>query len=367
MHRRREHKSPPPGALPAEGRLSTNRGKGQEGGVPDRCLNPVRGVRFRTADGRLLRVPCDNSACPWCMRRRAFVSAAMFGVDATELVPSIAMTTTTRDVVTPADLREGQAQMVRRIRREVAPSARYCAIIEWTQGTTRWSGGIRRPHLHSLWKGLRPVDSDAVREIATEVWLRVAGADSHTCEEIRTPGGAVAYVARHHFKVSQSPPPGWAGKRLRPCKGWWELGAGETRSRAEALVRDRGLLGRIEHELADELPAALVDETTWDELVTARFDARRRETVELVRVREVEEVDPSTGVVQRRLVEVEGALERRIAPDEGPSPAMAAFLSARQTRTPVDQSSSAAAPVSAPGRRAEARQGVADPEAERRG
>lgn len=319
------------GPSPAAGRLSTNRGKGQEAGVPSRCLNPVPGLRFRTADGRLLRVPCDRSTCPYCMRRRAFVSAAMFGVDAAELLPSVAMTTTTRDVVTPADLREGQAQMVRRIRREVAPGARYCAIIEWTQGTTRWSGGLRRPHFHSLWKGLQPADSDSVRQIATEVWLRIAGADSHTCEEIRTPGGAVAYVARHHFKVSQSPPPGWSGKRLRPCKGWWELGAAETRARAETLVRDRGLIRRIEQELADRLsPTTLVDETTWDELVKTRLELRRRETVALVHVREVEEIDARTGELHRRAVEVGGELEQGAGAEQGPSATMAAFLAKRK-------------------------------------
>lgn len=101
-------------------------------------------------------------------------------------------------------------------------------------------------------------------------------------------------------------------------------------------MRDRGLVGRIAHELADELPADLVDETTWDELVQARFDARRRETVELVRVREVESINPATGVLQRRMVEVEGELERRVGSDEKPSPAMIAFLNDRSRHTPPE-------------------------------
>jgi hypothetical protein len=293
--------------------LSTKRGKGQESDPLRRCSSPAKGVRFRLPDGRLIPVPCGRASCPACSRHRAFIAASMFGIDAAVATPQVAMTTTTRDEVTAAELREGQAQMLRRIRADLAPEARYCAIVEWTTGAGTNSGGRRRPHFHSLWKSL-PVDAaDDARAIASDVWKRIAGAHSAKCERIRTPGGAVAYVARHHFKVSQAPPIGWSGKRVRPCKGWWELGAQQTRERAIAAVRDGRLRWLIERELIDAIPEveggnAVMDDV-WDELVTRQLEERARERVQLVKVRERETIDMETGEVRRRLVKVLGDVE----------------------------------------------------------
>ena len=66
------------------------------------------------------------------------------------------------------------------------------------------------------------------------------------------------------------------------------------------------------------------------------IDLRVSPSDELVRVREVESINPATGVLQRRMVEVEGELERRVGSDEKPSPAMIAFLNDRSRHTPPE-------------------------------
>jgi hypothetical protein len=189
------------------------------------------------ATGEIVPIPCKRNSCPFCSRRNASINAAMLGLDAAERCPTIAATTTTRDAVTAAELRQGFAYMTKLIRGRHA-DAEYAALIEWTTGRAAKSGGIRRPHFHSLWKGVPADDVTAVRAIAKRVWTNVAGAKSHVVEEIRTPAGAVMYVGRHHLKESQAPPPGFVGlRRIRTSRGYYARPARELRAEAELQVR----------------------------------------------------------------------------------------------------------------------------------
>lgn len=194
-------------------------------------------MRFRLSNGDLVPVPCGKSTCPVCSRRQAMITAAMVGVDAESDQPRVVSTFTTRDRMTPALLREASHQIMKLVRAELG-DVRYCHFLEFTTGKGRRSGGKRRPHLHTLWKG---VDADAapvIAGIAVHVLGRIAGAYRHDVEEIKTPAGATMYVARHHLKESQAPPAEWGPtRRVRPGRGYWSRPSEELRSQAKAIVR----------------------------------------------------------------------------------------------------------------------------------
>jgi len=236
----------------------------------------------------------------------------MFGLDADAAgsAPKVATTLTTRDLVPLKVLGEALAQTTRKVRAEVGPDAKYGGTLEWTTGQAKKSGGHRRPHLHLLWKGVEEAEAAAIANAAADVFTRLTGAHSHTAEGIRTPGAAIRYVALHHLKEAQAPPPGWSGRRLWTSLGFWSLGAAETRERARAVVKDERVRFRIERELVRELeetPGAIPLEI-WDELVEGRAAAARKSWrgVVAVRVRERDVIDTTTGEVRRVLVEVDG-------------------------------------------------------------
>ena len=142
------------------------------------------------------------------------VTAQMVGLDARNEQPQVCSTFTTRDHVTPSLLREAMAQIVRLVRSECGP-ARYCSFVEFTTGRGPRAGGVRRPHLHALWKDVDPEAAPVVAGVAAHVLERMAGAWRHDVQEIRTPAGAAMYVASHHLKESQSPPAEWGPPEAR--------------------------------------------------------------------------------------------------------------------------------------------------------
>lgn len=184
----------------------------------------------------------------------------MLGVDAQLQLPRVCSTFTTRDPIRPARLREVSAQILRLVRSEV-PAARPIHILEFTTGDSATSGGRRRPHLHSLWKGIDPEDAPLVAGCATHVLERASGAWRQDVGEIRSPGGVVSYVARHHLKESQAPPISWGPtRRIRPSKGYYSLPAPELRAIAKTRVHQIRLWKRLESQLPEDVPEDLVDQ-----------------------------------------------------------------------------------------------------------
>ena len=177
---------------------------------------PVVGMRFKLADGRYVPVPCGRSTCPSCSRRAGMVTATMVGLDAQEEQPEVVLTFTIRDPVTPQMLRNATAYVLKLVRVELGP-VRCCSFLEFTTGKAARSGGIRRPHLHSLWKDVAPDDGPVIAGIAGHVLGEVAGSWRHDVEQLKTPAGCVKYVASHHLKESQAPPESWGPtRRVRP-------------------------------------------------------------------------------------------------------------------------------------------------------
>jgi hypothetical protein len=191
------------------------------------------------------------------------VTAAMVGLDAEVRQPRVVSTFTTRDRITPAGLREASSYILKLVRSEFGP-VEYCHFLEFTTGRAERSGGMRRPHLHTLWKGLDPEAGPMVSAIAAHVLERMTGAYRQEVEEIRTPGGAMHYVASHHMKESQAPPAWWGPcRRVRPSRGYWSWPDGQKRLRekAQAKVRERRVIRQLEAAMeAQEVP----DEVLWE-------------------------------------------------------------------------------------------------------
>lgn len=195
--------------------------------------------------GELVPMPCGRTSCPLCSRRLAMITAAMVGIDARDDQPRLVSTFTTRTKVTPALLREASHQIMRQVRDQLGP-VRYCHFLEFTTGRSSRSGGIRRPHLHTLWKDAPPEAAPVIEAAAVSVLTRLAGAHRQQCEEIRTAAGATMYVARHHLKESQAPPAEWGPtRRVRPGRGYWSRPSSELRQEAKSMVRDRRVERRI--------------------------------------------------------------------------------------------------------------------------
>lgn len=203
------------------------------------------------ATGELVPIPCNRSACPYCGPRRSMVTAKMIGIDAQVCQPRICSTFTTRDPISQGRLREVSHQIMTLVRSEVGP-ARYCSFLEFTTGKAALSGGLRRPHLHTLWKD---VDLDAAPVIAgaaQHVLERASGAWRHDVGEIRTPAGATMYVARHHQKQEQAPPKWWGPtRRVRPSRGYYELPAEQLRSMAAGQLKSIRLYKLLEHQVRE--------------------------------------------------------------------------------------------------------------------
>lgn len=193
------------------------------------------------------------------------ITAAMVGLDSEVRQPRVVSTFTTRDRVTPATIREASSYILKLVRSEIGP-VEYCHFLEFTTGRAERSGGVRRPHLHTLWKGLDPEDGPVVSAIAAHVLERVSGAYRQEVEEIRTPGGAMHYVASHHMKESQAPPTWWPrSRRVRPSKGYWSWPGGQKQLRelAQAKVRERRIVRQLEGAMEQQ---NVPEEVLWEVL-----------------------------------------------------------------------------------------------------
>lgn len=353
-------------------------------------MSPAVGIRWLMYDGSLEPVRCGASnRCDYCAMFAALESAVVLGLDAQIRQPEVGITTTTRRPEFPIEeLRKAEKMLWRALRKgqrigavgrrkkdepnyEAFPDLQYCGFLEWTTGKGTRSGGHRRPHIHHLVKGI-PSDHPLLAEIfvegprgdqvkttrleqrVSELWRAITG-DAYIVEArpLRTPAGAIAYLALHHNKRSQSPPPGFRGRRLRPSKGYYDLPVAELRQLARKLASQDRVRGAVRRAIAVELEGADAPaQYEADELMMRALceglrdlareplelqidiwgdtdrEAERKELLrrtagelekiraanppELVRVRERDDVDQATGVTVRRAVAVRGALEPRV-------------------------------------------------------
>jgi len=222
----------------------------------------------------------------------AFENALVVRLDAFggSSFPTWALTTTThRPDFERERLRQCEKTLFRYLRAEYGRSIEYLGFVEFTTGRGRSSGGFRRPHVHHLVKGLGEPDRARAAELeawVSQTWRRLTGGAWRVeCRPLRTPMGAIAYLALHHHKREQQPPKGWSGKRFRPSRGYFERPIADLRAEARALLRDR----RIEAQLVDAwnvpdgFDGSILDELLEEALPAAR-DYARENAPKLVRV-----------------------------------------------------------------------------------
>lgn len=222
------------------------------------CPSSPLGSAWLLPDGSVAPLRCTASnRCEYCARIAAFEVMTMLRIDAEENeAPSHVITLTCRDVMTNSGLREAHAVFWRAFRRRWG-KVEYAGFMEWTTGRGPRSGGIRRPHTHYLVKRLqlpatavttrakgelpcRCGDAEGCLEcwVAVE-WCKLAGAWIVQARELKHAGGVVGYLALHHHKWEQAPPPGWTGRRLRTSRGYFAVPNGVLRERARAYLRER--------------------------------------------------------------------------------------------------------------------------------
>jgi hypothetical protein len=148
--------------------------------------------------------------------------------------PTHAITLTTHDPDTPAEVyREASAAVWKRLRRHYG-RVEYFGFIEFTTGTAKRSGGRRRMHGHYLVKlrDLAEPDVIVIERMVRETWEAVTGAYIVEVAQLVTPGAAMAYLSLHHQKPQQAPPAGWRGMRSRPSKGYFTVPVWKLRRQA---------------------------------------------------------------------------------------------------------------------------------------
>src|SRR5205085_4789498 len=88
----------------------------------------------------------------------------------------------------------------------------------------------------------------------SELWFKFTG-DAFIVEArpLRTPAGAIRYLALHNRKKIQGPPPGFRGRRLRPSKLYYEEPIAKMRELARKLASDRWIKSLVEDAIAGNL------------------------------------------------------------------------------------------------------------------
>lgn len=221
-------------------------------------------------DGQLLPVRCGRSnSCPACAWLAAVENVGVVMIDSREEQPRAGMTLTTRDPkFSMKRYREAVRFTFRWLRGEFGRDLAYLLLMEWSTGS---GGHGRLPHGHLLIKRVPDdVDLSAGCDLWRQLksrWERYTGAWMVELRELRTPGGAIAYMVGHHHKGEQAPPAGWSGKRFRPSLNyfaqpipWLREQARAERTRAMALLRLADLHGDALLELAGDTIDDLVDE-----------------------------------------------------------------------------------------------------------
>ncbi len=277
--------APPGGRFAPAGRELVLEGERSQKEAWEPCEKTPPGLRWRMPNGELLPVRCGRSnSCPKCAWLAAVENVAVVALDAKIEQPTVGMTLTTRQA--DFDLvryRRAVERVFAWLRAEFGKEVGYLLMMEWTTGS---GGHGRLPHGHLLVKRL-PAELDLSEgcdlwhQLKAE-WEKHTGAWRVELRELRTPGGAIAYMVGHHHKREQAPPEGFTGKRTRPSKNYYARPIAELRvearahrARAIALMRVAQIYGDAVLELAAD---------SIDELVDAHLSGSQ---AELVRVQDI--------------------------------------------------------------------------------
>ncbi len=223
----------------------------------------------------------STNQCSYCARLAAVENAELLALDALAgVAPGVWAVLTTRTASSePARFYESRRQVHRALRRRW-PLCEYAALVEFTTGYGRLSGGLRRPHWNVLLKGVPADDVGEAGEVITGVWCAREDAErpGQHVGLVGELGGLMRYLALHFQKESQAPPAGWRGHRFLKSRGYLATSTPDARAAARASLRhkrelwraiERGLVGQAAEDAA-AAAIALAEATSW-ELVQARL------------------------------------------------------------------------------------------------
>lgn len=239
------------------------------------CTCSPKGLRLLNVDTGEL-VPIANRARNRCALHAwlaCLEDAEMLLLDNCEgEVPEVTSCFTSR--LSRQDLRafyRAREDVVRALRRNGFPRARYVMRLHFTPGYGTNSGGKRRPHWHGMWKGIGRGRVEEAAAIAVPTWCdslnRAASRKAGRPVEVALPAGQyfaaienpeamLKYVTTHFGKTDQLPPRTFRGHQFTASRDYFNgatakvarARARESRSRAQIARRAAG--GGIEgHDL----------------------------------------------------------------------------------------------------------------------
>jgi hypothetical protein len=231
--------------------------------------------------------------CDYCAWLSAIETTLALSLDARiGEPPRVGMLLTTRNPNTPAKtIRLGTQQVTRALRRRY-PELQYSLFAEWTTGRAATSGGHRRLHLHGMLKGVEYDQVADLDHLVRDIWSGYTGAQYIGFEPLRTVPDAIAYLARHHQKPDQAPPPGWSGRRLRTSRRYFNEPIAQLRAAAQTMIGHDAMVAGIfkDANLSDRprSPSRRDLESIDVESLTAAIRHRREthQPPELYKVRE---------------------------------------------------------------------------------
>lgn len=258
----------------------------------------------------------------------------MLRIDAEEnSTPTYVLTLTSREPVDDSRAyRVACAAFWKAWRQRFGPTE-FCGFVEWTTGKARRSGGLRRLHTHWLVKHDQALDVAAAEAWVSSTWARLwNGSWRVQLAELRHAGGVVGYLALHHEKMEQAPPPGWTGRRLRPSKGYFAVDGATRLARARLwLAEHREGKREWSRPLGPEKGARLVWRTAEWETAAAEVASTPGRSFDSL---------PERAALDRRLLDPDAPINvdhlSALAQDEGYYRAVVKARELRQLRERLD-------------------------------
>jgi hypothetical protein len=244
---------------------------------------------LRASDGSYVRGRCRaTNLCAYCAKLAAVETSEVLAIDAmTHSSPALWAVLTTRTAsVDPSDFYAARWKLQRALKRRW-PDVQYAALVEFTTGYGKRSGGVRRPHWNLLLKGIPMEDEDLVHAVITKVWCgrvdaKPAGQYVGTIAEA---GGLMRYLSLHFQKESQAPPKGWRGHRFICSRGYFSESIAAVRERAREQLRFRREVHALQRQLERDLPGILFMADEVDQWAMQAHERKRALSWDLVRVR----------------------------------------------------------------------------------
>ncbi len=197
-------------------------------GVNLGCARWPQDLRLQDSNGVLVLGRCKaTNLCEYCARLAAIENTELLALDAMHgEAPAIWLVLGTgTDELDPKVFYAARHHVTKELRRKFPDRGiEWGALVEFTTGYSKQSGGRRFPHWNVLPKGLYEADIEAVRNVVERVWCGrkefKANIEAQHIGTIHAAGGLMKYLALHFQKESQSPPAGWKGHRFLKSRGY---------------------------------------------------------------------------------------------------------------------------------------------------